>query len=51
MSWIFTAQGIAREALAALQLFCNAALQEAATVELARKVIADIEHARGGGRG
>ena len=46
MGWIFTAQGIAREALAALQLFCSAALQEAATVELARKVIADIEHAR-----
>ncbi len=46
MGWIFTAQGIAREALAALQLFCNAALQEAATVELARKAIADIEQAR-----
>lgn len=46
MGWIFTAQGIAREALAALQLFCNAASQEAATLELARKVIADIEQAR-----
>jgi transcriptional regulator with XRE-family HTH domain/tetratricopeptide (TPR) repeat protein len=46
MGWIFTTQGIAREALAALQLFCNAASQEAATVELARKVIADIEQAR-----
>ena len=46
MGWLFTAQGIAREALAALQLFCNAASQEAATVELARKVIADIEQVR-----
>ncbi len=47
MGWIFTAQGITREALAALQLFCKAASQEAATVELARKVMADIEQARG----
>jgi len=46
MGWIFKAQGITREALAALQLFCSAASQETATVELARKVIADIEQAR-----
>jgi tetratricopeptide (TPR) repeat protein len=46
LGWIFTAHGIPREALAALHLFCNAASQEAATVELARKVIADIEQAR-----
>lgn len=46
---IFKAQKeFAREALAALQLFCNAARQEAATVELARKVIADVEQARRG---
>ena len=43
---IFESKGIAREALAALQLFCEAALRDAATVELARKVIADIEQAR-----
>ena len=38
MGWIFTAKGITREALAALTLFCKAAEQEAATVELARRV-------------
>jgi len=43
---IFESKGIAREALAALQLFLTAALQEAATVELARQAIADIEQAR-----
>ena len=36
----------AREALAALQLFCEAALREAATVELALRAIADIEEAK-----
>jgi len=46
MAWIFETKGIRREALAALQLFCEAALREAATVELARRVIADIEAAR-----
>jgi hypothetical protein len=38
MLWIFKAQGVHREALAALRLFCEAAKREAATVELARKV-------------
>jgi transcriptional regulator with XRE-family HTH domain len=46
MSWIFKAKRIDREALAALRLFCDAARQESATVELARRVIADIEQAR-----
>jgi tetratricopeptide (TPR) repeat protein len=46
MAWIFDAKGIQREALAALQLFREAALREAATVELARRVIAEIETAR-----
>jgi hypothetical protein len=46
MGWIFTAKGIHREALTALRLFCEAARQESATVELARKVIARIEQAR-----
>ena len=46
MGWIFKAKGIAREALAALTLFCEAARQEAATVELARQVIAEIEKSR-----
>jgi len=43
MTWIFQAKGIAREALASLTLFCEAARQEAATVELARKVSTEIE--------
>lgn len=46
MGWIFKAKGIDREALAALHLFCEAAKQENATVELARRVIAEIEQAR-----
>ncbi len=39
MRWIFSSQGIQREALAALQIFCEAARSEAATVDLARRVI------------
>jgi transcriptional regulator with XRE-family HTH domain len=42
MVWIFEARNIRREALAALQLFCAAARQEAATVELARRTIAEV---------
>jgi transcriptional regulator with XRE-family HTH domain len=38
MLWIFKSQGVHREALAALRLFCEAAQRETATVELARKV-------------
>jgi tetratricopeptide (TPR) repeat protein len=45
MKWIFEAKGIQREALMALRLFCDAAEREAATVELARRVIADVERA------
>jgi transcriptional regulator with XRE-family HTH domain len=43
MAWIFEAQKIHREALAALGLFTEAARQEAATVELARRVIAELK--------
>jgi tetratricopeptide (TPR) repeat protein len=39
MAWIFTNQGVHREALAALRIFCDAARQEEATVELARKIV------------
>ncbi len=39
MLWIFRAQGVAREALAALRLFCDAAKRETATAELARRVV------------
>jgi tetratricopeptide (TPR) repeat protein len=46
MAWIFKANGIAREALAALRLFCDAAAKDAATLELALRVRADIETAR-----
>lgn len=46
MGSIFKAEGIDRESLAALSLFCKAARQESATVELARKVVADIETVR-----
>lgn len=46
MGWIFKAEGIDREALEALKLFCDAARQERASVELARQVAAEIEKAR-----
>ncbi len=39
MIWIFKAQGVHEEALAALRLFCEAAGREEATVELARRAI------------
>ena len=38
MLWIFKAQGIDREALAALRVFREATEREAATAELARRV-------------
>jgi len=38
MLWIFKAQRVHQEALAALKLFCEAAEKEDATVELARRV-------------
>jgi tetratricopeptide (TPR) repeat protein len=43
MAWIYASKKIEREALAALRLFYEAARQERATVELARRVIAKIE--------
>src|SRR4029078_4179 len=43
MAWIFKAKKIAREALAALRLFCDAAKRDAATLELAQHVRAEIE--------
>ena len=42
MAWIFRAQGIRREALAALSLFHEAARQEAASAALARQVRAEL---------
>ncbi|HWM93490.1 MAG TPA: hypothetical protein VN493_22200 [Thermoanaerobaculia bacterium] len=46
LAWIFDSKKIRREALAALRIFYDAAMQEAATVELTRQVIADIERTR-----
>jgi len=46
MAPIFHAQGIAREALASLSLFRDAAHHETATAELAWRVIAEIEKTR-----
>ena len=46
MEAIFRAKKIDREALAALILFWEAAKREAATVELVRRVIAEIEKAK-----
>jgi hypothetical protein len=46
MAWIFASKRISREALAALRIFCEAARQDKATVELALTVIAEIEETR-----
>jgi tetratricopeptide (TPR) repeat protein len=46
MAWIFGSKGIRREALASLSLFCEAAKREAATVELTREVISQIDSVR-----
>ncbi len=46
MLWIFRRQGIHREALAALRLFCNAAERETVTVELARRLFQYLNRAR-----
>jgi hypothetical protein len=46
MAPIFKAQGIHQEALAALRLFCKAAEQEAATVEMVRRVVEYLYRAR-----
>ncbi len=46
MGWIFRAEGIHREALAALRLFSHAARQESATAGLARQVVTEIEKVR-----
>jgi tetratricopeptide (TPR) repeat protein len=49
MMWVFRSQGIHREALGALKLFLDAARTEAATVEMARRALADLEKARRSG--
>ncbi len=46
MLWIFKAQGVAREALAALRVFCEAAGREDATPELVRRVALFLRRVR-----
>jgi transcriptional regulator with XRE-family HTH domain/tetratricopeptide (TPR) repeat protein len=46
MAPVFKAQGVHREALAALKLFCEAAEKEAATVELTRRIVAYLYRAQ-----
>jgi hypothetical protein len=46
MRWIFEAQGVHQAALAALQLFCDAARQEKATVTLAHRVLEFLREVR-----
>ena len=46
MLWIFRAQGVEREALAALRVFYDAALGETATCDLARRVLRYLYRAR-----
>ena len=46
MVWIFNAQGVHQEALAALRIFCEAARREAATVELTRRVVRYLDQAQ-----
>jgi tetratricopeptide (TPR) repeat protein len=43
LRWIFTAKGMVEKALAALRLFHDAAMRGAATVELTRQIIANLE--------
>ena len=46
MYWIFKVQGVHEEALAALQLFCEAARKEEATADLARRIKDYLHRAR-----
>jgi transcriptional regulator with XRE-family HTH domain len=46
MAWIFDAQGMHVHALAALDLFCQAAVKRAATVDLATRIRNYLERAR-----
>ena len=46
MFWIFRRQLVHREALAALQIFCQAARREAATVKLTRSILRFLQRAQ-----
>jgi hypothetical protein len=43
-AWIFQAQGVGRELVATLRLFCEAAEQERVSVELARSCLEAFRH-------
>jgi hypothetical protein len=45
MRWIFDDKGMDDAALEALALFCEASQRQTASVELAQRVIADLEKA------
>jgi hypothetical protein len=46
MAWIFEAQGVHREALAALDLFCRAARAQTISAAQARRLLSYFERAR-----
>ncbi|HEX7181570.1 MAG TPA: helix-turn-helix transcriptional regulator [Thermoanaerobaculia bacterium] len=46
MMWIFEAEGVPDNALAALTVFCQAAKQEAATVDLTQRILRFLERAQ-----
>jgi hypothetical protein len=46
MVFLFQAQGIDRETLAASQLFCDAAQRETVTLEMVRQLVQDLEQVR-----
>jgi tetratricopeptide (TPR) repeat protein len=46
MLWVFQAQGVHREALGALRLFCQAAERETVTAEMVRELVAYFYQAR-----
>jgi hypothetical protein len=46
MVWIFKAQGVHEQALAALRVFCAAAEREAATVERTRRIVRFLRRAQ-----
>jgi len=45
LAWIFTAEGVDEETLKAIALFYDAALQEAATIELSRRLVRYLDRA------
>jgi tetratricopeptide (TPR) repeat protein len=46
MLWIFSSQGVHREAIAALRFFCEATEKETLTADLVRRLVAYLQRAR-----